>query len=332
MKRTRHITTTLILLASLSIHSLADEARDESRIWEKYAIHTYSNLNTRLNGDLAPIFRSLGDCGELHKCFDRDRNPEKYEAYRQFLIQVFADAKRGDVGEAMFANVLLELTPTHVLLPLIAPEIGPEGRLQGILDGKYSDVAKKIERRSQVIYQGNVNFDHYVSFLKGRKDRGYTSQTNATIIVEHMFQTQPQRAFVSMLWADYGFLPYSTTPYVHCKKDIHEVRQLQMSYADISDYLYRSHYHMPKYPFPLPSGLEERVRSHLYALAEHNRRWVRLYVAYLLKSERMLRWTDILEKVAKDPDPSIQRVIASINGEDPGFTRRPNKIRISSDP
>jgi hypothetical protein len=115
---------------------LADESEDKSRIWEKYAVHTYSNLNAGANGELTQLFRAFGGFGEFHQYFDRDRNPKKYEAYLQFIIQVFADAMRGDVGAAMFANVVLEMTPTYVLLPMIAPEIGLQGRLHGILEGK----------------------------------------------------------------------------------------------------------------------------------------------------------------------------------------------------
>lgn len=310
--------------------SLAGEPDDRSRIWEQYAIHAYSNLNTRLNGALTPIFRSLGGFGELQQYFDKDRNPEKYEAYRQFVVHAFVDAKQGDVGEAMFAGVLLELTPAPILLRMIAPEIGHGGQLEGILGGKHSDVAKHIQRQPQQGHIGRPNFIEYVRYLKGGRDRGYTSQTNAEAIVVHMFEADPQEAFAAMLWADYGFDSHSRNPHLHCKNDMPQVRQLQTAYADISDYLYRSRYDLPKHPFPYPEGLEDKVRAHLKNLADHNRWWVRLYVAHLLRTERMLRWPDVIDKVDTDQDPAIQGVMNSIKQEDPSFTRRPNKA-IDSD-
>ena len=109
MRYTHHSLVVLVLSVAALHTALAGEPEDRSRIWEQYAIHAYSNLNTRLNGALTPVFRSLGDFGELQQYFDKDRNPEKYEAYRQFLVQALGDAMRGDVGEAIFENVVLEL-------------------------------------------------------------------------------------------------------------------------------------------------------------------------------------------------------------------------------
>lgn len=291
------------------------EPEDRSRIWEQYATNAYSNLNARLSGELTPVFRSLGDLGALQQYFDQDRNPEKYKAYQQFLVQAFADAMRGDVGEAMFANALLEQTPTHVLLPMIAPEIGPKGKLHGILDRKGIDLAKKIERRSQIIYEGNVNFDDYVSYLKGGKDRGYTTRTNAEVIVEHMFRTEPQKAFISMLWADYGFLPYARgNCYLFCGKDSDEVRKLQQMQADIKDYLFRS-----QYSFPVEKGQESRVKDHLHALSQHGKAWVRLYLVCLMENDRNLRFRGIIDPLADDQDERVRVGVGRINKEYPPF-------------
>ncbi len=325
MKKTCHLKTSFVLLALLSFQSIADEPEDRSSIWEHYAIHAYSNLNSRLNGDLTPVFRTLGDFGELQQYFEKDQNPEKYEAYRQLLVQVLGDAMRGDVGEAMFANALIEITPPNILLDMIASEIGPGGNLEGVLEGKYNDVAKHIQRQPQQGHMGSANFIQYVRYLRGGKSMEFTHQVNREVIIDHMLRTDPQNAFIAMLWVDYNFRPYSTTPYGGPKQQIPEVQSLQMAYADISDYLYRTRYDMPKYPFLIPDGLEDRVRSHLLRLSQHDHSWVRLYVAQLLKSERMLRWTDVLEAVSQNPDPSIQEVMASIKEENPGFTRRPNK-------
>ena len=327
MKAMHHHIAALLVFALLSLRGLAEEPAhwDVTRVWQQYAAHTYSNLNTRLNGELTPIFQALGDLGELHQCFDRDRNPEKYEAYRQLLIQAFSDAMHGDVGEAMFAGALLQITPPDVLLSMIAPELGPRCRLYGILDGRHSDLAKHIQRQAQQGYAGTANFDQDARYLKSGKMRGYTNAVNYEVIIDHMFSTDPQPAFVAMLQAEYNFLPYSTTPYGCRKDEIPAVQTLQMAYADISGYLYRTRYDMPKYPFPIPEGLEKRVRSHLYSLTQHEAWWVRLYVAHLLKSERMLRWRDILDQIGKSDDPFIHGVVESIKAENPGFIREPNQ-------
>lgn len=323
MKHSSQPIVVLIALAFLSLHGIAGEPKpeDRARVWEQYAIQAYSNLNARLNGNLTPIFRSLGDFGELHEYFDQDSNPEKYETYRQFLVQVFADAMRGDVGEAMFANVLLELTPPNVLLPMIAPEIGLDGRLQGVLDGENSDVAKRIERRSQIAYAGNVNFDYYVSYLKGKKNRGYASQTNADIIVEHMFRMEPQRAFTSMLWADYGFLPYARgNCYLYCGKDTEEVRRLQQAHAVISDFLFRCNY-----SFPIEDGQEKAVKDLLRQLSLHEKSWIRLFVVCLMEKERNLRFSAILDPLAKDSDERVRNAVARIKKEYPPWQEKPTE-------
>ena len=315
MKSVNHRVTILLLVLAAFSSVVAGEPDDKGRTWETFAVHAYSNLNASVNGELTPVFRSLGDVGDVQEYFDQDRYPRKYEAYRQFVVQVFADAMRGDVGEAMFANAVLEITPPRILLSMIAPEIGPQGKLHGILDGKGSDVARRIERRSQVIHEGNVNFDDYVSYLKGGKDRGYTTRSNAEVLVEHMFRTEPQKAFVAMLWADYGFLPYATgNGYVHCKEDSEEVRNLQRIQADIKDYLFRS-----QYSFPVVEENEARVKAHVKTLSQHGKAWVRLYLVCLMEHDRNLRFRGVIDPLVDDQDDRVRAAVGRINGEYPPF-------------
>lgn len=299
----------MALLSLLSLLGYAQEASpvNKSRIWEHAAIGTYSNLNTSLNGELTPVFRSLGDFGELYQYFDQDRHPEKYEAYRQFLVQAFFDAKHGDVGEAMFASVVLELTPPNILLQMITPEIGKDGKLSGLLDGT-SDVAKHIQLQNQQGYSGEPNFDNYVYYLRDNSNQGYNSLTNADIIVEHMFRAEPLKALTAMLWADYGFQPYARgNSYLRCKNEASEVRKLQQIQADIRDYLYRS-----KYSLPVEEGKEENIKSHLKALSQHPKAWVRLYLVCLVEKERQLRFSGIINSLVDDPDERVQAAVARI--------------------
>lgn len=80
MKNEHHSAIVLFFVVAVSISVLAREPEDKARIWETFAVHAYSNLNAAVNGELTPVFRALGDVGELQPYFDQDRNPKKYEA------------------------------------------------------------------------------------------------------------------------------------------------------------------------------------------------------------------------------------------------------------
>lgn len=300
MKYISHPTAVLVVVALLPLQNIGGEAKpdDKARIWEKYATQTYSNLN----GNLTPVFRSLGDFGELYEYFDKDSNPEKYEAYCQFLVQAFADAKDGDVVEAMFAGVLLASTPPKVVLAALAPHIGKGGKLEGILEGRHSDIAKHIQRQPEQGHIGPPNFIEYVRYLKGGKNRGFTNSVNATVIADHMFRTDPQEAFISMLWADYGFNPYTRgNCYLFCRNDTGAVRVLQLAYSDIADYLYRI-----RYSFSIPDGKAAVVAAHLRQMADHEKWWVRLYAVCLITAERQLRDSDLIKKLSEDRNEHVQ--------------------------
>jgi hypothetical protein len=109
-----------------------------------------------------------------------------------------------------------------------------------------------------------------------------------------MFRTEPQKAFISMLWADYGFLPYARgNCYLFCGKDSDEVRKLQQMQAHIKDYLLRS-----QYSFPIEKEQESRVKDHLKALSQHGKAWVRLYLVCLMENDRNLRFRGIIDPLA----------------------------------
>ncbi len=307
MKHISHPAAVIVLVAFLPLHGIAGEPKpeDKARIWEKYANHAYSSLNARLNGSLTPVFRALGNFGDLHEYFDKNSNPEKYEAYCQFLVQAFADAKDGDVGEAMFANVLLASTPPKVVLAAVAPHIGKGGRLEGILEGKHSDVAKHIQRQPQQGHIGPPSFIEYVRYLKGGKDRDFTKNVNAAVIVDHMLRTDPQEAFISMLWADYGFNPYKRgNCYLFCRNDTRAVRDLQLAYSDIADYLSRI-----RYSFPVRERQTADVATHLRRLTDHKKWWVRLYVACLITTEPQLREPELIRKLSNDHNEHVRAAI-----------------------
>ena len=88
MKNKHHSETVLLLVFAAFSSVVAGEPEDKGRNRENFAIHAYSNLNAAVNGELTPVFRSLGNFGELQQYFDKDRNPKKHEAYHQFIVQV----------------------------------------------------------------------------------------------------------------------------------------------------------------------------------------------------------------------------------------------------
>lgn len=306
MRLTLLVASCLVLGPNLAAQGYDDpEAADESRIWEYQARRVYGELNAQLNGELTPVFSAMGDVGAVHECFDRRRNPQKYDAYQRFLVQVLADALHGDVGEAMLAGALIELTPPRVMLAMIAPEIGPQDKLAGILDTDRSDVAKHVQRQPQRGDRGPPNFREYVYYLKGGKHQGFTSQPGAEVIVEHMFRADPQVAFTAMLSADYGFNPHARSDaYLFCRNDAPAVRDLQLAQMAVDEYLARL-----RYSFPVRENQAAEVAAVLLGLADHERWWVRLYVACLITDEPRLRNQDLLDKLQTDRDEHVQAAV-----------------------
>jgi hypothetical protein len=208
----------------------------------------------------------------------------------------------------MFANVVLGLTPPNVVLAMIVPEIGPQGRLYGILDGKHSYVAKHIQRQPQQGPIGPPAFIEYVRYLKGGKDRGFTTQENAAVIVDHMFRTDPGRAFTAMLWADYGFNPHVRgNCYLFCRDETQTVRDLQLAHIRICDLLSRS-----RCSFPIGEGQVAAVAADLRQLTGHEKWWVRLYVACLITQERQLRHPELIERLMADRNEHVQAAMSRL--------------------
>lgn len=274
-------TLMLILFYGLNLSSLfgeeVSEEMIEARRWEYYAVYKYPDLNEIK--EYKDLFKSFGDISYLHTYFSSSNYPKRYEAYKEFLIRVFEDAKKGDVGEAMFANVAIAVTPVRIIIEMISPEIGAGGRLEGILEGPNNDIAKYIQRQNQQGFAGDPNFDHYVYFLKGWKDKGIVDKSNTDVLIRHMFQVDSHHAFIAMLQIEYGFNAHSNKHiYLHCGEHTKEVKKLQIGQYEIEDFLYRS-----RYSFSISEELVTRVKLHLENLKSHEKWWVHLYVDSVLK-------------------------------------------------
>lgn len=289
----------------------AESPEEQARIWEKYATNTYGNLNTKMNGALSPIFKALGDLCSMYQYFDQENYPDKYVAYRELFVQALADSINGDVGKASFSIFLLEATPSDVVLRIIAPEIGPQGRLQGILDSNNDHVAKRIEQRShfETAPGGNINFYMYVHYLMGKRMYGIADAPNTDVIIAHMFRVAPQNAFTAMLEADYGFKGLSGG-YAKFGKEGEEVRRLQQIQEDISHALFYIHY-----SFLTREENIAVVKKSLCLLSEHDKWWIRLFVVCLMEKEQSLRLSDVIEKLSKDDNKHVRDAIDRVKKE-----------------
>ena len=291
----------------------AESPEDQAKILEKYATSTYGKLNTKMNGALSPIFKGIGDIYSMQRYFYQESYPDKYATYREFFVQVLADSVKGDDGKAMFARFLLESTPPDVVLRIIAPEIGPQGKLQGILDGANHSVAKRIEQRShfESASSGNINFYMYVQYLMGERMYSIDGQPNGDIIIDHMFRVAPQNALMAMLEIDHRFLPSNKgNDYASFGKETGEVRGLKQVQEAISHYLFCN-----RYSFPMREDEVAAVKSSLRHLGDHNKWWIRLFVACLMEKERSLRLPDVIEKLSKDENQHVRDAIDRVKKE-----------------
>ncbi|MFO0944651.1 MAG: hypothetical protein U1D30_01700 [Planctomycetota bacterium] len=279
-----------------------ESKQDEAKIWEQWASTTYKSLNDKFEGELTPVFQSLGGMRKLQEFFDKERHPKKYEAYRAFFLEAVADGMHKDVVEAIFANVLMLATPPRVVLELIAPEIGPQGRLAGILDGPNADVARYIQWQEPQGYAGPANFVEYEHYLKGGRSKGIHAKVNADIIIVHMFREDPQHALATMLSVVYGFESNARgNCYLHVGQEIAKVRELQLAHAEIGDFLFRT-----RYSFPLREGQGQDVSGLLAKLCQQEQWWVRLYVANLVGSQPKLSSPELLGRLVEDSNESVR--------------------------
>ena len=295
-----------VLLLTPTISLRAEESSAEYQtLWGKYTFEKYGKLNEEARGKLTSVFRALDTMSHVRQTFMGDyKHPEEYEWFKKFLVQAFSDAMHGDVVEGIFENVLLEFTPPRIVLEAVAPHIGEGGKLEGILEGKHSDIAKHIQRQPQQGHIGPPNFIEYVRFLQNNKRR-----KNHDVIVDHMFRMDPQPAFVAMLWADYGFNPYvRRNPYLHSKKEEKaNVRNLQFIQHRISDYLYRK-----GHSFAVSAEESKQFNNNLEELSHHSKWWVRLYIGCLMERNSFIKRDDILKELSKDENPYISASVERI--------------------
>ena len=178
-----------------------DEKQDNHRFYEYFALQKHAELNKRTNGKLKDLFEAFGKIGYIDTFIDDHNYPIRHQVYKEFIIEAFENAIKGDVTEAMFANFILVITPRLVILEAIVPEIGVGGRLEEFWNGHSSkDLKKYIQKQQQQGFPGEPDFHYYVRYL----DK-YDAEPVPKVFFDNMFQTNPGKALLAI--ENLGFWP-----------------------------------------------------------------------------------------------------------------------------
>ena len=296
MKTTSMLVATFVS-ATLIAGQETSEEPDAAVMWTEYALEKYKVLNENADFRLTRLFQAIKQmvAARLVYMIKDDKYPAESKWFEVFLVEALANARRGDVGEAMFQGAVLEFTPPRVVLEAVVPELGHDGKLPGLLDGKPSDVAEHIQRQPTQGWTGAPNFIEYVRFLKSNDHA-----PNRDMLINHMMRLDPQRAMLAMLWVEYGFNPYTRGNCYERRELVPEARSLQLIRHEMADYLYRL-----TYAFPVTHDATETFNRHLNTVASHPRWWVRLYAACLMEQTPSIKSAQIITRLRDDPSPCV---------------------------
>jgi len=265
----------------------------------------FARLSQQYGPDFDRLMRDLTAAASLDCFFQTDDHPRESRLYREFVVQSLDNSLRGDVGESMFAALVLSVSPPRVVLEAIAPELGADGCLHRLLEQPSHDVFRHIQKETSQGDGGRPSFDQYVVYLRDGSRRGIAEQPNAELLVAHMFKTDVQEAFLAMLRIEYGLQPESNYVYVNVARQARkEVRDLQLMRHEVGDYLFHR-----RYSFPTPPSLKDRVETHLGAASRDTRWWVRLYVAQIMRQHAELRQPDIVARLVDDDHPLVREAL-----------------------
>jgi hypothetical protein len=277
------------------------ENRPEHRKLEFYAKHRYADLNKASDRQLEELFNDFS-CIVHGREFMR--NEKTGEFYKQFLVAVIEDAMQGDVVEGVFASFILEITPPEILLEAIAPELGPQGKLHGILERESNDARKRLERQSPEGYAGDPDFRHYASYLKKHND-----VETSHYLIRHMFRTAPGEALHAMIYVQYLAVPYPPLRLPKRASVNAEIRPILYAEHIISDIIWHQ-----QFRFEVAQEELDRAKGELSKLSQHKDWSVRLYVAEITQQHPELRVEDVTQRLQKDENELVRQ---AMSGEDP---------------
>jgi len=305
-----------VLLLVQFVHSAEEPPQREA--WNGFmqsARTKFPGLTEEYGREFQELFRDLTAAASLGRFFEAQEDTREGRLYREFLLQSIDNSLRGGVGEAMFEALALSVTPPGTVLKAIAPELGPDGRLHGLLQQPSNNVFRHIQKQAPQGYPGRASFDLYVAFLRHARERGTGHRANAELLVAHMFNTDLQEGFLAMLRVEYGLEAESNRVYGPvASQSREELRHLQLIQHEVADYLFRQ-----RYSFTQPGGLKHRVESHLRETSGHTKWWVRLYVAEILRQHAEFRQPEIVARLVDDGHPFVREAMQ--------FAREPRKER-----
>lgn len=276
-----------------------DETRDKHRFYAHFAKLKHADLNEKTGGKLNELFDAFGKIGYVYTFFDDHPYPGRHKVYQEFLIQALENSAKGDVGEAMFVGFLLSMTPRKLVLETIVPEMGPGGRLEGILDHvRAEDVKQYVERQNLQGHPGERDFRHYARYLDKHRH-----QAPPAVLIEYMFRTDPGKALLAI--ANLELWPADTREDRPARrKNKEELRQLLWAEHVVQDVVWKQ-----KHGFLDPGSIEPEVFTQLDKLSKHQAWWVRLYVAETLRQHPLLRKPKIVRRLQNDKDALVQKAI-----------------------
>ncbi|MBW3596709.1 MAG: hypothetical protein KY475_05475 [Planctomycetes bacterium] len=300
------------MLCASTLYAQPDNGRKVPRekIWEHWARTHYSELNEQLDGELEPLFSSLPDLQRIYGLIMHDRQRDR-RVYQPLLVAAIEDAMKGDVGEGMFLEFLLVVTPPEVVVEAIVSEIEAGGRLEGALEHP-SMIRPHVEDYVPRNYfpggrgryaKRRPDFSLYVPYLNSRQRDQHPA------LLEHMFRTDPEAALDVLMTA---------TDSLRHKVN---VRDLAFNAHVVQDVLWRA-----RHEFEIEPQRRSDAEQKLEELSKHKEWWVRLYVAEVLDRYPTLRSPALIERLTGDEHRLVREAAsraAQENEVDADIDRRP---------
>lgn len=283
-----------------------------SRFAEEYARENFEHLPN--HPDLEKLFTNFSSIAHAH-AFMKDDETQKL--YHDIIVATFEKDTQRDVHDATFASFLLQITPPEILLEAIVPELGPQGKLHGILDRETADVRKRLEHQSPQGHPGEPDFRHYASYLKDHKD-----VKTSPYLIRHMFKSAPGKALQAMIYVQYLRVPYPPLRLSKSASVNAEIQPLLYAEHTISDIIWNE-----QFRFEVAEDQVAKAKNELSALSQHKDWWVRLYAAEIIQQHPELRVPDAIERLTKDEHELVREAMAR-NDSKEAKPSKPEKVKV----
>ncbi|MBW3539808.1 MAG: hypothetical protein KY476_06020 [Planctomycetes bacterium] len=242
------------------------------------------------------LFRSLpGALMAVNYCADDETRAET----TALIVSSIEHAREGGIADAVFLNILLEITPPHVVVAAVVPHAGPDGRLAGLLQDADNPVRKHIEGQAPQGPAGAPDFRHYAAYLFSQ-----SPQEPAAVLVEHMFRSDPGQAL--KVFMDLELL--MKHPLARMDKalpsGISPLKRLLYMEHVVGDVLWHERHGIRIEPMRA-----EAARAELAKGAAHAMWWARLYVAEILVQHPEFQTPELVERLKADKHELVRLAI-----------------------